>query len=396
MASKRSNGTSSTSRGASVKLDAVTDEGDKKRVAKAARQGLATPCSAPTRVMAQSLGRKSPSGFAPRGRRAALRGEGGLQEGEQRGEGRGACCARAAKEYPQDERFALELGRLLLSEKRRRRRRARAVGHRQEVEAVQGSEAAARQGRRGWRRRARGGARQLEADREGRREAGGRRGPDRGGLGRAGFATTRGRDLRRSAGPSGLLGRAPARARTSRASTARAAAVRANAHFRFRYFNAQARLRAARRLRGQRAGRARAGTRPEQERARRHARGGPTDVILYSADEFKMHHGTGMGPSRWAGFYSENAIRMNDSAEINARQPGGGSCTSTRMRCSTRGLALSRRARAALAQRGARDLGRVALPGLRRAAAARAEGDSGARRCRSGCLRCARWRRRRW
>ena len=42
----------------------------------------------------------------------------------------------------------------------------------------------------------------------------------------------------------------------------------------------------------------------------------PTDVILYSKSEFIMHHGAQAARSV-AGFYSDNAIRMNDSAEIN-------------------------------------------------------------------------------
>jgi hypothetical protein len=92
--------------------------------------------------------------------------------------------------------------------------------------------------------------------------------------------------------------------------------TRANAHFRFRYFNAQRDF-------GQRAdyeGSVQAAleqARDESKSVLGTSRDAPTDVILYSADEFKMHHGTGMAQSV-AGFYSENAIRMNDSAEINA------------------------------------------------------------------------------
>lgn len=42
------------------------------------------------------------------------------------------------------------------------------------------------------------------------------------------------------------------------------------------------------------------------------------DVILYSKAEFRLHHGE-RAAQAVAGFYSMDAIRMNDSAEINAR-----------------------------------------------------------------------------
>jgi hypothetical protein len=48
------------------------------------------------------------------------------------------------------------------------------------------------------------------------------------------------------------------------------------------------------------------------------AREKPLDVILYSREEFRLHHGPQAAQSV-AGFYSEDAIRMNDSAEINDR-----------------------------------------------------------------------------
>jgi hypothetical protein len=92
--------------------------------------------------------------------------------------------------------------------------------------------------------------------------------------------------------------------------------TRANAHFRFRYFNAQRDF-------GQRAdyeGRVQAALEEAHDASQRllgTSRQSPTDVILYSKEEFAMHHGAQMARSV-AGFYSENAIRMNDSAEINA------------------------------------------------------------------------------
>ena len=46
------------------------------------------------------------------------------------------------------------------------------------------------------------------------------------------------------------------------------------------------------------------------------AREKPVDVILYSREEFRLHHGP-QAAAAVAGFYSEDAIRMNDSAEIN-------------------------------------------------------------------------------
>lgn len=91
--------------------------------------------------------------------------------------------------------------------------------------------------------------------------------------------------------------------------------IRANQHFRFRYFNGQRDF-------GQRAeyeGRVQAALESAREASRRilgDSRQSATDVILYSKEEFRMHHGSAMAQAI-AGFYSENAIRMNDSAEIN-------------------------------------------------------------------------------
>lgn len=47
------------------------------------------------------------------------------------------------------------------------------------------------------------------------------------------------------------------------------------------------------------------------------ARETQVDVILYTKEEFVMHHGAGMA-SMVAGFYSEGAIRVNDAARIDA------------------------------------------------------------------------------
>ncbi|MEW6432344.1 MAG: hypothetical protein AB1730_12625 [Myxococcota bacterium] len=93
--------------------------------------------------------------------------------------------------------------------------------------------------------------------------------------------------------------------------------VRQNAYFRFRYFNAKRDF-------GQRAdyeGHVQAALEEARASAKRLlgvAREQPVDVILYSREEFRLHHGA-QAAQAVAGFYSENAIRMNDSAEINQK-----------------------------------------------------------------------------
>jgi len=92
--------------------------------------------------------------------------------------------------------------------------------------------------------------------------------------------------------------------------------MRANTYFRFRYFNGQRDF-------GQRAdyeGKVQGALEESRTATKRIlgvARESPTDVILYSKQEFTMHHGA-QAASSIAGFYSESAIRMNDTAEINA------------------------------------------------------------------------------
>lgn len=91
--------------------------------------------------------------------------------------------------------------------------------------------------------------------------------------------------------------------------------VRQNSYFRFLYFNAKRDF-------GQRAdyeGSVQAALEEARTAAKRIlgvSREQPVDVILYSRDEFRLHHGP-QAAAAIAGFYSENAIRMNDSAEIN-------------------------------------------------------------------------------
>ncbi|MDX2013973.1 MAG: hypothetical protein SFW67_27495 [Myxococcaceae bacterium] len=93
--------------------------------------------------------------------------------------------------------------------------------------------------------------------------------------------------------------------------------IRFNAFFRFRYFS-------ARRDFGQRADyegqvqEALEESRLFAQRVMGVARETPVDVILYSKAEFTLHHGP-WAAAAIAGFYSQSAIRMNDSAEINQR-----------------------------------------------------------------------------
>ncbi|MCU0697802.1 MAG: hypothetical protein MUC96_14850 [Myxococcaceae bacterium] len=93
--------------------------------------------------------------------------------------------------------------------------------------------------------------------------------------------------------------------------------IRFNAFFRFRYFS-------ARRDFGQRADYegqvqdALESSRLFAQRVMGVSRETPVDVILYSKAEFTLHHGP-WAAAAIAGFYSQSAIRMNDSAEINER-----------------------------------------------------------------------------
>ena len=92
--------------------------------------------------------------------------------------------------------------------------------------------------------------------------------------------------------------------------------LRANTHFRFRYFNGQRDFGQRAEYEGKVQG-ALEEARQASDRFLGRSRESPTDVILYSKAEFTMHHGAQMAENI-LGFYSESAIRMNDSAEINA------------------------------------------------------------------------------
>ncbi len=90
--------------------------------------------------------------------------------------------------------------------------------------------------------------------------------------------------------------------------------VRQNAFFRFRYFSGQRDFGQRAEYEGQ--------VQESLEEARRGARRvlgvsreGALDVILYSREEFSLHFG-GTWAAMIAGFYGDNAIRMNDSATL--------------------------------------------------------------------------------
>jgi len=91
--------------------------------------------------------------------------------------------------------------------------------------------------------------------------------------------------------------------------------IRQNQYFRFRYFNAKRDFGQRADYEGDVQG-ALERARVEVQRLLGVARDKPLDVILYSKEEFRLHHGPQAAQSV-AGFYSADAIRMNDSAQIN-------------------------------------------------------------------------------
>ncbi len=93
--------------------------------------------------------------------------------------------------------------------------------------------------------------------------------------------------------------------------------VRQNQYFRIRYFNQKRDFGA----RADYEGSVQNSLEEARVNVRRllgEARERPCDVILYSRDEFRLHHGAAASQAI-AGFYSEDAIRMNDSAEMNSQ-----------------------------------------------------------------------------
>ncbi len=269
---------------AAVKPDAVPDT-DKKRVAKALAKGCAALAPSDA-VMAQSLGEKAIA-FAGDAEAMICAAKAAVKN-EQRTEAE-AMLRTGRKLFPSDDRFALELGRLLLSENdsanalkelqsigpksKLKKEAAPLLKKAQAMESVAGS--------------ARAEVRAIEK-RVDKSESGG--GTSYGGGGSSSYESGVDEEGRRTRG---------------------------NAYFRFRYFNGQRDF-------GQRAdyeGRVQGAleeARTASNRLLGVAREAPTDVILYSKSEFTMHHGA-QAARAIAGFYSENAIRMNDTAEINPR-----------------------------------------------------------------------------
>ena len=90
---------------------------------------------------------------------------------------------------------------------------------------------------------------------------------------------------------------------------------RQNRYFRIRYFNAKRDFGQRAEYEGSVQG-ALEDSRVTVQQLMGVAREKPLDVILYSREEFVLHHGA-QAAQAVAGFYSGDAIRMNDSAEIN-------------------------------------------------------------------------------
>lgn len=193
-------------------------------------------------------------------------------------------------QFPKDGRFALELGRLLL-EDGQPGEAAEALG-RVPPKSPQAAEAKALLARvaRESSTRAEGRAPQVIAVAGGDDDE------------------APGRPLRREPSAGGSLAYETAEDGDGRR-------VRQNQYFRFRYFNAKRDF-------GQRAeyeGSVQAALEDARATVRRLlgvARERPVDVILYSREEFRLHHGA-QAAQAVAGFYSQDAIRMNDSAEMN-------------------------------------------------------------------------------
>ena len=205
-----------------------------------------------------------------------------------------AALRRGLKQFPGDGDLALELGRQLLEEQDLKG--AAAVLGQVPAKSPRAAEARALLGK------ARAGLKEekaalKEADAIERRilagapaEGGGEVRPSGGAAAEVGSLT-----YESSEGPGGMR-------------------VRQNARFRFRYFNQGRDF-------GQRAeyeGRIQAAMNEAWEANQRilgAVRASPLEVVLYTREEFAIHHGAGAARAV-AGLYSEGAIRMNDSAEI--------------------------------------------------------------------------------
>ncbi len=274
---------------------------DAKKVAKA----LARGCEAlvgEDAVMGYSLGEKSVAfEDSPDGRICAA-------QGAARSDQRGAAeelLERGAAAFPRDMRLKLELGRFLLEDKDG----AGAIAALKAVpkKAKEWADAQSLLAR----------ARALEAEKSGARaEAAAQAGP----VGKK----AQGDDDDGPTPvdePAPLTGKGPPTTVASRTYESsvdgEGRRIRQNQHFRFRYFNGQRDFGQRAEYEGKVQG-ALEEARVATQRILGRSRDTAVDVILYSREEFMMHHGP-MFAMAVAGFYSESAIRMNDSAEINQR-----------------------------------------------------------------------------
>lgn len=278
---------------------------DKKKVAAALAKGCGA-LEADDAVMAYSLGEKAIE-FEPTADGLACVGRTGMKT-EQKSAAE-AALQKGAKAFPKDGRFPLELGKLAMSEhdyesavaafssipkKAPEAKEAEGLLKRAQLLAAE-------------KKGAKSGLVAMEKDLRKRQDSA------------AGGSGSGSDDPPEALGMPMRPGEAPKRTTDSSSYESsvdgEGRRLRANAYFRFRYFNGQRDF-------GQRADYegtvqgALEKSRQESKRILGVARESPTDVILYSKQEFTMHHGAQAAQSI-AGFYSESAIRMNDSAEIN-------------------------------------------------------------------------------
>lgn len=273
---------------------------DRKKLAVALARGC-TALEAEDAVMAYSLGEKAAE-FEPIADALVCVGRTGTKTDQK--SAAEAALQKGHRAFPKDARFPLELGRLAMSEndfdgavlslgnvpkKAPQFKEAEALLRQARSQAAAGKSS-------------KGELAAIEKDLHRKQEAAARGGevlPEPGLPMRPGQAPTRTTESSSYASSEDGEGRR----------------LRANAYFRFRYFNGQRDF-------GQRAeyeGKVQAALEESRMATKRIlgvSRESPTDVILYSKQEFTMHHGAQAAQSI-AGFYSESAIRMNDSAEIN-------------------------------------------------------------------------------
>ncbi len=276
-------------------------DAEQKSVGKALQKGCDALLKSDA-VMAYSLGEKAAQ-FDPTADALLCLGRSGSRTDQK------TAAEQALKQgeagYPGDARFPLELGKLALSEKDGRTAVAALERVPKKSKEAKEADGLLKQ------------ARAIKGDQDSAREE----------------ANAQARDLRkqeeaaasgdkRAPAPQAMAGN-PAKHRVDTTDSlsyesavdSEGRRVRQNAHFRFRYFNGQKDF-------GQRAdyeGSVQAALEEARNASHRiigQTRESATDVILYSKAEFEMHHGKGMAQAI-AGFYSDNAIRMNDSAEIN-------------------------------------------------------------------------------